>query len=235
MDRYQVKVPAKKWGDAGPDLLRTKESTKAQVHDLLDQAGRWNWRKQTQHGEWFEWRVLGNRQDVLDWLDSALHSLGNGQLAQIGLSDTKGDPDPRVVIRGCNVVIPDLSGATSRAEMTHGLVRYRFPDIKFAGCFVCKQISGSSSYSDHAWGDAVDETENPGAGVHNDDVTDWCIRMGAADLMPIVQVLGSVNGKVVNAEARNGWDIRPGGADDTHKWHVHMSNILHDGTPPCAR
>lgn len=234
LNRYQVKTKAKVWNDPGPDLLRTKDSAIAQAVELLEVGGPWDWRKQRADGTWFDWKTIGDRRDVKAFLDEVLPTQSQLQVGQLGRATATGT-EPKVIIRARHIDVPDLTGGTARAETTHALVRTRFPDIKFAGCYVCKRIEGTSLWSDHAWGDAVDETENAPAGVHNDDVTDWCVRMAKAGLMPIAQVLGSANGKVVNAEASTGWVVRPGGADDSHLWHVHMSCRIHAGeTPPCA-
>jgi hypothetical protein len=240
MQRYQVRTKEKTWDVPGPDLLRTRPNAIIQAVDLLKIKGPWYWRKLRPDGEWFEWRLIGDREEVAVWLKDSLQGLDDGQLSQLGrkvkLGKGNGDIEPEVVLRGRNVPIPDLVSATPRAEMTHGLVRARFPDIRFAGCFVCKRYNDSQDpsvgFSDHAWGDAVDETENQAAGIRNDDVTDWCVRMAREDLIPIEQIIGSVNGVVTTFEAPGFGAVR--GGPSSHTWHVHISCVQHTGTPPCA-
>ena len=235
MQRFQVKAKQKAWDEKGPDLLRTKPDAIVAAVGALKVKGPWYWRKLQPSGEWFAWREIGDRAEVTEWLHTSLEGLSDGQMSQLGLGSQKG-LEPDVALRGRYIPIPDLDNATPRAELTHGLVRARFPDIKFAGCFVCKRYNDSNDpsvgFSDHAWGDAVDETENQPAGVDNDAVTDWCLRMAQAGLMPVEQVLGSARGKVYSWVAP---DFHPVATNiPSHTWHVHLSCIRHTGTPPCA-
>lgn len=234
MQRWQVSVKQKSWTDPGPDLLRTRPNAIAQVLSLLSGRGHWWWRKQRTSGDWYDWRRIGDRKAVAAWLQDSLLTLNDGQFGQLGLGTARESPaSVRVVIRGCGIPIPDLTGATGKAELAHGLTRYRFPDVLFGGSFVCKRISGSSSWSDHAWGDAVDWTENPSAGVRNDDIFDWELRMASEGLTPLELLIGSRDGTVVSAEAPS-WNVVTGGAS-SHEWHTHGSCVRHTGVPPCAR
>ncbi len=241
MQRYQVRQHSKEWNDKGPDLLHTRRSAIERTVDLLGDAGPWHWRKRGTGGAWMPWRKLGDRQAVGVWLEEALPGFNDGQMGQLARPSGANLMVQTVAIRAAQVAVPDLANATGRAEITHGLVRHAFGDIRFAGCSVCKRYGGSTDprvgFSDHAWGDAVDESENKPAGVHNDDVTDWCLRMAIERLLPVEQVIGSRNGHEVEASAP---DFHVGPYDDTptagtHLWHVHLSCRRHEGIPPCWR
>ncbi len=238
--RYQVRMPQKPWDVPGPDLLRTRASAVVQVTELLPRAGRLAVRKRRGPGAWSDWRVAV-RAELLEELPSLLVSLDGGQLLQ--LAAPSGSPID-VAVRAEEVKVVDLPGATARAEVCSALVHHRFPSVRHAGAFACKQygsvpgapVIGGRGWSMHAWGDATDETENPAAGVANDDVTDWSVRMAREDLMPAVQVIGSLAGAEVVA-APPGWRLGP--YDDTpavgtHLWHVHITCAWHTGVPPCA-
>lgn len=232
MDRYMVKPKAKDWTDKGPDLLRTQANAVGQIKTMLG-SGTWYWRKQSTAGSWYGWRKVGPAADMVRWCADALPTLGDGQLAQIGRGSKTTDPaDAKIVVRGCGVAVPDLYNATGGAEVAHGLVRYRFPNVLFGGCFVCKRISGSSSWSDHAWGDAVDWTENPHAGLMAEEIFDWLLRMAREDLVVMAQLIGPIRGVVYTAEGPQWGPVR--GGDSSHTWHVHGSIRQHSGFPPCA-
>jgi len=163
-----------------------------------------------------------------------LPTLGNGQLGQIGKGTKKLEPaDVKVVVRGANVSVPDLYNATGAAEQLYGLARYRFADVRLGGAYVCKRISGTVSWSDHAWGDAVDLTEAVSGSPTNDQITDWVVRMAREDLIVAANILGSQRGRVVSASAPT-FVVEPSSADASHKWHTHVSCHEHSGVPPCA-
>jgi hypothetical protein len=211
----------------------------ASVESLPDQ-GPWFWRKQRPSAVFFPWREVGVRKVVAPFLDETLPTLSGGQLGQLG----HGDGKATIELRAEAVPVPDLVNSTGRAETTHALVRHQFPDVRFSGCFCCKQFNHDCNapavpnvgWSDHSWGDAVDETENQPAGVFNDDVFDWAHRMAKAGLLPVEQVIGSRNGREVTASAP---DWRVGLFDSTptqgsHLFHVHLSCRKHEGKPPCT-
>ena len=175
-----------------------------------------------------DWTFVKNRRGLRRWLRQTLDVLCDDATAQIA-NEAK---NVRVLIRSQRFDVLGLTSATADAEVAWSLVRQRFPRVRFGGCFVCKRISGSYSWSDHAWGDAVDATENTTAGVRNDDVFDWVLRMAKERLLPAELIIGSRNGRVVSAEAPY-WNVVAGG-DKSHLWHVHISCTRHSGTPPCA-
>src|SRR4249920_3279575 len=50
-----------------------------------------------------------------------------------------------------------VAAVMGRAKVGSGKTRI----IAYAGCYVCKQISGSSSWSQHSWGNALDLFPKP--------------------------------------------------------------------------
>jgi len=241
MDRYRVRVKRKSWSDNGPDLLRTVASAVEAAVDALPDRGPWSWRKQRPSGEFFPWREVGAPKAVSPFLDEILPTLSGGQLGQLG----DGVGIATAEIRGEAVHVQGLMNATGSAEKVHALVSHQFPDARFSGCYCCKQFNHGCDdpvvpdvgWSDHSWGDAVDESENKPAGVFNDDVFDWALRMAQAGLLPVEQVIGSRKRREVTASAPD-WKVGPFDStplEGSHLVHVHFSCRQHGGTkPPCA-
>jgi hypothetical protein len=229
MDRFRVKAPSKKWTDKGPDLLRNKMNAIEQAMDLLDD-GNFFARTKRLVG-WWNASPIGGRRDISRYLERELSSLANKRSIQV--LDKKGEV--QVEIRLEEVKVSSLNGATRAAEVGWGLISHQFPGIRFGGCFTCKHENNdpNAGWSDHAWGDALDATENKLRRVFNDAVFDWSRRMAMESQMEAEMMLGSAKGKVVSSRKAEGWDIDLGGAS-SHLWHVHISCHEHDGTPPCA-
>lgn len=244
MLRYQVKTPHHDgWNAPGPDLLRPRWSVLDRTREILPNPGPWEARKLLRTGIWTNWREIGNRTDVGDYLQVALPTLHDNQLLQVGRPVGPGPYSKPVTIRAQVIGVPDLQNATPAAETAHALVRTRFPDVLFAGCYVCKRFNGSSDpgvgWSDHAWGDAIDEAQNLPAGVHNDDVFSWSVRMSRERLWVMEQAIGSRNDRTVTAEAPDWLVVDYDGDPDrdpgnSHLWHTHLSCHRHTGRPPCS-
>jgi hypothetical protein len=234
MRRYQARAKQKTWVEAGPDLLRKLEGAVGAVADLLPRRADFVGRVTRGENEG-EWQPLGKRRrNVEEWLREALPTLppGNGLVA-VGVRKWATN-DIRAVVRSREVRVEALAGATTAAEVTNALLAEAPVESIFAGAFVCKQIDGSTSYSDHAWGDAVDRTTHtPG---DNDALTSWAARMAKARELPVSQILGSQGGHVVEARRRvfGNWALNGSSASSSHLWHVHVSCREHDGIPPCA-
>lgn len=240
MRRWQVKGNTEKdWGDKGPDLLRTRPNARVQIKDdMAEHGGGWFVRVQPAGGSWRAWTGPHDRAEVLEAFDD--WEPANKTTAQWG---RKGNDD-KVQAKGavrCRVVnITAHNGCTDHTDKVIALCEAHNPGAAFGGAYVCKQVSGSSSYSEHAWGAAFDHS----AYEANDRDTDWCLRMARENKtddiqLPVWQVLGSQGGKAGNA-GNDDW-VGPftwhaGGVDDSHEWHVHLSagKQRHSGTPPCA-
>lgn len=229
--RFQVRAPAKGWGNPGPDLLRTSIHAQEQVLTLLTpNTGPFYLYRDGLRG-----RELGTRHDVALELPGLMAKLGERDVIRIGTRD-----QVRAICMARVVAVPTLADCTAAAELDNGLVQTHFVGVDLAGCFACKDVANNSParpgipWSDHAWGDAVDETPRASGPTTNDDLFDWCVRMAASGDLPAQMVLGSRRGDVVNALQSNAWRIEVGGADSSHLWHVHISARRHTGVPPCA-
>lgn len=215
---YSVKGPTKRWSDHGPDLLMTRPDARRKLRDKIREKS----------GPFFY--KIGNRDfikvetraEVLDAFDS--------WRSEEYFKVASGTKDSVVMtVRRYRVPFLELANCSPETSVVHSLIQFRFPGIKFAGGYVWKETS-PGVWSDHAWGTAVDETENPSAGVLNDDVTDWVARMRRAGFMQFDYALGSRRGDVVIV--RSDGSISPSSASDSHLWHVHVSVVDHDGRKP---
>lgn len=110
---------------------------------------------------------------------------------------------------------------TDAVDIIVGTVVARFPKVHSMGIFVCKQISGSSTWSQHSWANAVD-MGGPGDWgsdvyvAYIDKVVNYINKLEAKHMVPVSQVL---------------WR----GVANHYPGHVHFSGApLMTGVPPCA-
>lgn len=124
---------------------------------------------------------------------------------------TKVDVDPRAII---NTVGNDA------IDLSVGTVVERFPNVRSLGIVVCKRISGSSSWSQHAYGNGADfGGPGPWGSAENIRLLDKVVNY-LEDLDPILPIS--------QIGWRNWANHYPG--------HVHISGApLQSGTPACAR
>lgn len=241
MRRWQVKQnPDKAWGDNGPDLLRTRENARRLIKDELSgNDGGWHVSTAPPGGDWRAWDGPYKRAEVLEAFDG--WNPGDGARARWGRKQSDGTGYTQKGAVRCAVInVTAHNGCTDHTDTVIALCEYHNPGAAFGGAFVCKQVSGSSSWSQHAYGRAFDHS----AYEDNDRDTDWCCRMARENRdgdiqLPVWQVLGSKGGKAGNAGGGNwvgAFDWRAGGVDDSHEWHVHLSCGKSEatGTPSCA-
>lgn len=129
-----------------------------------------------------------------------------------------------------NVREVPLPGTKDGAEMVADLTREQYPNLNVGG-YNCREYNGvpGSGWSDHAWGDAVDLS-----GPNNDNLTDWCVRMGRAGCMAgAQQFIGSINGVVYSFVSPEYRANR--GGPSSHRTHVHCSYKQHFGADPNCR
>ncbi len=111
--------------------------------------------------------------------------------------------------------------------------------IGSAGVYNCRKIAGSSSWSQHAWGNAVDLF--PVAPVADDDGQRYVIAHHVVDLATHRRRVNRFRklavAEVIDHDARmiwtpeRGWHRYTGSTGD----HVHVAGApLRTGTPPCA-
>ena len=240
MRRWQVKGnPSKAWGDKGPDLLRTKANASAAIkRDLGDKGTGWYARVNLRDG-FGPWQGPVDRAELLEAFDD--WAPGDLAIAQYGRKQGDGSGyDVAGVVRCRVIAVKDHAGTTADTDKVIALCEAAYPQGAFGGGAVCKQISGSSSWSQHAYGRAYDHS----AYAANDALTDWALRMARENaegdvLLPVNQILGSQGGRVGNASAPfvGPWAWRQGGVDSSHLWHGHFSTGKTQGTgvPPCAK
>jgi hypothetical protein len=230
MNRYRVRSPNQEWNDKGPDLLRTRDNTLAEVRGKMGhRVENWHVRREEAKG-WDEWGPPLSKRDALSKLGT-WSPTKKGLSFQLGRQDREQSPiEPEITIEFEEVRLLDV-GVNERAEIIHSLVTYQFPKAKFAGGYVCKEYNGvpGAGWSDHAWHDAVDESLYG----ENDRGTDWSIRMAKSRNMEVAYIEGSLQGRVGVAHAPDfGWDL---GGDSSHEWHIHYSAVDHDGRNPGCR
>lgn len=223
--RYRVRSASKPWSSDGPDLLRKRSNAEKQIGKVIPIGTRHlKFRIRGADG-WGEWSRSMSRKRLLRRLHS-LEFVKGDELVQIARFD-----EVKAEMKIERVELVDLRNAHRDVEVTWSLMHHAHPNVLFAGAFVFKQVAGTSSWSDHAWGDAVDGTPR-GEGVNNDQFTDWCVRMAKTGNMPVHgYFVGSKGGRVHSAKAPRFRLVR-GGGDDSHEWHVHASIVDHDGAKP---
>ena len=131
--------------------------------------------------------------------------------------------------------------ATERIERVMGRAKVgsgRTRIIAYAGRFVCKKISGSTSWSQHSWGNADDlfPTDGGNTQAKLDDIA------GAVVYQATHRTVANRGRKldvaeVINHDGRRIWT--PAGGWRTYSGttgaHIHVSGApLKTGTPPCA-
>lgn len=219
--RFRVRTPDQGWEVHGPDLLRTKPNA---ARTMLDMVPRHR-KIEVRYGA-LDWRPV-KRGDLLATFDGWK---GANLFVVAVLGRVTGRRHVVSVVQHVEVPLLDLgpeeSGSTKQAW---SLFKAQYPAARFGGAYVYKETS-PGYWSDHAWGTAVDVTENRPEGVTNDAVTSWASRMAASGNLVFDYALGSMGGRVVQVNANGG--IVPSGAADSHLWHVHVSVIDHDGRKP---
>lgn len=238
IERFRVRAGHRTFNDRGPDLLRPKDNARRALLGMLEPGLKVEFatRFEKRDGSFTDWDPVRNAQTdrrmVLSRFDTWAKGAGRDDIFQVGAKQN-GGYDPIAVVRFESVPLLAEGDLHRGAKELHALVQYQFPPAIFAGGFVCKQ-SAPGVWSDHAFHDAVDETQNTGAGVTNDEVTDWLARMGRARCVDYDYALGSRDGKVVIVSAPD-YELELSGASSSHLWHVHISDIDHNGArPPCA-
>lgn len=228
VERFRVRKDNQTWADEGPDLLRVRKNARKQlVAVMADRHSDWYTRKVKDDGTKTEWVGPISKFEALALFDGS--SLAGIDLV-FGYAKPENHPKPVVIVKRERVVIKKLDNCSPATSLAHSLVEHQFPHLSMSGAYSYRQVSGSSSWSDHAWGTAFDETEHP-PDTPNDKTLDWVARMGRSGCMNYDYALGSQNGHVVMVSAPD-FDVVPSGAASTHLWHVHTSVVDHHGIRP---
>lgn len=105
-------------------------------------------------------------------------------------------------------------------------IRLRFPRVVRTGVYNCRRIAGSSSWSQHAWGNAIDVF---GPRFTLGRLARWAARRRVARRLGVQTVIWQ--DRVWSAETRS-WSHYSG---IPHVTHVHVDFAPRRyGTPPCA-
>jgi Extensin-like protein C-terminus len=166
------------------------------------------WRQRDRGEEW------GPPQQYAETLEKYRKALENNHEGDIRIMSPK---SPRgAVIATRKIQVPDIdypnisSNATPRAKACVKPLWDEFPSLDYWGCYNCRHIAGSSSWSEHAWADALDVHAPTMA--YGDKVYRWL--MNNKGRLGITRVLWRVAG---------------------HYDHLHIDfDPDHSGTPPCA-
>ena len=218
--RFRVRKEGQTFADRGPDLLRQRNNAVDKIAALMGMNH-------------FGWSILKNGDESptmpkAEALQAFVRWTGHAKP-----DDTIRfihESHQNIAVRYAPVKLLAMADCSPATILLHSLVHEQFPTIKFAGGYVYKKIEGTESWSDHAYGTAFDETENPPQ-VKNDDVLDWLARMGRANCTAFGYALGSRDGKIVEVYSPD-YDIEPSGAASSHLWHVHVSVVNHHGVKP---
>jgi hypothetical protein len=226
MKRYRVRSIDKEWDDNGPDLLRPRDNARAQLKNVLPPADQLN--KPSYKIDDNPWKDVANKGALMDafdgWQTSADGSLFKAAEQRSG---------ERYTLALCKLVqVKDLqiSNCSPKTEELHSLITAQWPGATFSGGYVWKQTA-PGVWSDHAWGTAIDESENKAAGIPNEKLTDWTTRMGRAGCTGFDYLLGYKDGRIVQT-GRPDYEYQNSSADDSHEWHIHVSIDDHDGREP---
>lgn len=228
INRYRFKAAPKNWTDPGPDLLRPEANARQMLSAALGNKLLDGWYvRKNRNVVKGKWNGPLRRFEVMELFDS-----WGTQTVEfiVGREKPGKGPEALYVVRREVVKIDSISNCSPGTSLVHSLIHKQFPRIKLSGAYVYKQISGSSSWSDHAWGTAIDETESPPQPT-NDETLDWVSRMGQSGLMDYDYALGSRNGRVVQASAPD-FRVVSSSASSSHLWHVHISIVDHNGAKP---
>lgn len=223
-DRFRVRGMNHQYNEPGPDLLREQGNARARVRALIAQR----------HDGWTAVAVKADgtrlpqtepmsKAEALDVFDHWAHE----PTATLVLSHRG---EPAIGARYERVEKIETPNCSPDTVLNRSLIAHQFPHARYAGGYVYRTVKDSESWSDHAWGTAIDDSENP-PDPTNDELTDWCARMGRAGCMHFDYLLGSEHGKVVQVSAPD-YAAEPSTAASSHLWHVHMSVVDHDGRKP---
>jgi len=140
-------------------------------------------------------------------------------------------PSAIYVIRKIEVEPPvtvSASVGSDPLKLIHAAYFERFPGHESWGIYNCRPIAGSTSWSQHAWGNAEDFSE---AGVASEDAERWLFAN--RNRLPISELIGRRR-VWSSARASEGWRALSSSAHQhLDHWHV-TAHPLMTGSPPCA-
>jgi hypothetical protein len=165
--------------------------------------------QQRDRGE--EW---GQERPFEEAADRYRQALINNEVGDIRIIRPQSPEDALILTRKVHIIDVDYPSVSSNA--TSNVDRFikpcwdAFPQLEYWGCYNCRRIAGSSSWSEHAWADALDL--HPFTMTYGDQVYRWC--MNNRGRFNITRVL---------------WRVA------NHYDHLHVDfDPDHSGYPPCA-
>lgn len=219
--RYRV-------GRAGGRVAKRRAMDESAMREKLNEV------LSKQPGEW-EIRRRGAR----DWSRARSQPDAVTRLAALASGGDVGDawqfrpvarPGALYVVRKIEFAPPVAppSVGTPAIRQIHGAYFSRFPDHESWGIFNCRPIAGSASWSQHAWGNAEDFSND---GEASEEAERWLFSNRTE--LPIAELIG--RRKIwTSARSSEGWRPLSSGANQ-HLDHWHVSgDALSTGTPPCA-
>lgn len=150
-------------------------------------------------------------QDAVESYRNALEKNHEGDIRLMIPDKPKGSVIATRIVQVVEVDYPSISGnATPRCKAIVQPLWTQFPSLQYWGCYNCRHIANSSSWSEHAWADAIDV--HAATMAQGDQVYRW-LRSNQGRF-GITRVLWRVTG---------------------HYDHLHIDfDPDHSGTPPCA-
>lgn len=221
VQRYRVGIPggrvAKKRPLEEDVMLRRLEGI------LSSHTGSWQIRRRGNT----EWSGVRGRESTLDRLRELTIRGDVGDAWQFRPVDT---PGAMYVVRRVEVAPPVTTPTVGTTPLKDIHLAYfeEFPDHESWGIFNCRPIAGSSSWSQHAWGNAEDFSDD---GVAAKEAERWFHSNKSR--LPIAELIG--RGKIwTRARADEGFRALSSSANQHHDhWHV-SAHPLGAGTPPCV-
>lgn len=141
------------------------------------------------------------------------------------------NPNAIYVIRKIEVEPPVAVAPAAGSEplkLIHAAYFRRFPSHESWGIYNCRAIAGSTSWSQHAWGNAEDLSED---GVASEAAGGWLFAN--RNRLPISELIG-LRRVWSRARASEGWRaLSTSSHQHLDHWHV-SADPLSSGRPPCA-
>jgi len=185
------------------------KGTSAAMDVVKGRFQKWDgpYRQRDRGKKWDPW-TKNEQQTLKDFRDGIVaNKVGDVRV----LEDKSG---ALILVRNVHVIDVDFpnisSNATPRAKALVEPLWTEFPQLEYWGCYNCRRIDGSSSWSQHAWADAIDI--HAPTMSYGDEVFRWL--MANRGRFGITRVLWRISG---------------------HFGHLHIDlDPDHSGTPPCA-
>ena len=190
---------------------------------LADHPGNWQIRRRGES----EWSGARDRAATTERLTELI---GRGDVGEAWQFRPVVTPAALYVVRKIEPAPPPTSptaGTPAIAE-THAAYFGRFGEHESWGIFNCRAIAGSTSWSQHAWGNAEDFSDG---GVAAEEAGRWFNANRTK--LPIAEIIG--RGRIwTKARSSEGWrDLSASANQHMDHWHV-SGDTLMTGKPPCA-